>query len=137
MADIQGCYPSEVMDHCQDHRIGLGAGILIITSVMGSGLIAAVGVDKKPPRGPLLSIEADNVPRLGSSVATHPIAEGKLAAVDWVHLVSKQLAVIQAQAGLAAPSPDDLDQMLVGYCAEESVPEDWRASVRELLGLSV
>jgi len=138
LADIQGCYPREVMNHCDGgHRVYLGGGILVVAPVMGSALIAAVGVDKRAPRGPLLTVEADNVPRLGPGVATHPMAEGKLAAVDWVHLDWKQLAVIQAQAGLTAPSPDDLDQMLVRYCAEESVPEDWRASVKDLLGVSV
>jgi|GEM_PF-518184 len=138
LADIQGCYPREVMNHCDGgHRVYLGSGILVIAPVMGSALIAAVGVDKRAPCGPLLSIEADNVQRLGSSVATRLVADGQLAAIDWVHLDSPFLTKVQAAAGLAAPSPSDLEAMLASYCVEESVPDEWRASVRDLLGVPV
>ncbi len=113
------------MDHCKPgHEVGLGAGILLITPVMGSALIAAVGVDKKAPRGPLLTMEADNVRRLGSGVATHSIANGKLAAIDWVHLESASLAKIQTKAHLATPDQDGLEAALTRYCGEEPVPEE-------------
>ena len=138
MADIQGCYPDEVMQHCDgNHRIDFGEGIMLITPVMGSALVAAVGVDKRAPRGPLLTTEAKNVARLGPAVATHAVDGGRLASIDWVHYDSAALTRVQTVAGLSSPSPDELESILAGYCSTEWLPEKWIAGVRNLLGVNV
>lgn len=138
LADIQGCYPPEVMD-CREgnQTVSLHMGLMTITPVMGTALIAAVAVDKAAPRGPLLSVDYSNCARLGPDFSTRPMAGGGLVSVDWVHFESDLLTGIQKTAGLAAPTPKDLEEMLERYSREEAVPAEWRTSLSNLLGIPI
>lgn len=135
-SDIQGCYPKEVRDALErDHTVSLHMGIMTINPVMGTALIRAVGVDKRAPRGPLLTIESWRASRLGSSVSLISIGDGELSSIDWVHSSPPQLSGIQEKAGLSSPGPSVLDSMLTEYCRRHPVPDDWSENVHSLLAV--
>lgn len=134
LADIQGCYPKEVLDCLvRDHTVSLHSGLMTITPVMGTALIRAVGVGKVAPRGPLLTIHSSKSCRLGSAVPVEPIPDTDLASIDWVHMESELLASLQVNASLYAPAPADLELLLDNYCQQHSPPDEWRASVYKFL----
>ena len=133
LSDIQGCYPKEVLDSLKrDRTVSLDMGLMTIDPVMGTALIRAVGVDKIAPHGPLLTIELSKNPRLGPSVPLRLI-DTRLSSIDWVHMSSDLLSSLQQKASLNSPSPADLEAMLADYCREHPVPDEWRASVHDLL----
>lgn len=135
-SDIQGCYPKEVLDCLEsDHTVSLHMGLMTINPVMGTALIRAVGVDKRAPRGPLLTIESGRAPRLGSVVTSRRFGSGDLVSIDWVHSDPPQLGPLQTRAGLRSPTPTELDAMLADYCREQPVPEEWRKNVYSLLAV--
>ncbi len=136
LSDIQGCYPKEVLDSLDERNrtVSLDMGLMTINPVMGTALIRAVRVDKVAPRGPLLTIELSKNPRLGPSVPLRLITGTGLSSIDWVHMNSDLLSSLQHKASLNSPSPADLEVMLADYCREHhDVPDEWRASVHELL----
>ena len=134
LSDIQGCYPQEVRDCLEgDHTVSLHMGLMTLTSVMGTALIRAVGVDKVAPRGPLLTAHASKVPRLGAAVPWIQIDDTNLISIDWIHMRTEQLTLLQRDAGLDAPSADYLEQFLKNYCTAHAVPAEWRTSVQRLL----
>jgi len=136
LSDIQGCYPKEVRDALEsDHTVSLHMGVMTTNPVMGTALIRAVGVDKRAPRGPLLTIESAQVSRLGSEISLRPIGDGKLTSIDWAHSNPPQLSSIQKRAGISSPAPSALDSMLTEYCHQQAVPDDWRENVHSLLGV--
>lgn len=136
-SDIQGCYPKEVRDALEgDHTVSLHMGLMTINPVMGTALIRAVGVDKRAPRGPLLTIEASRAHRLGSAISRMPIGSGNLVSIDWIHGNPPLLSDIQQNAGLSSPTSTELESMLTDYCLEQSVPDDWRQNVHSLLGVA-
>lgn len=135
-SDIQGCYPKEVRDALEgDHTVSLHMGLMTINPVMGTALIRAVGVDKRAPRGPLLTIESMRASRLGSGVSLTSIGETRLESIDWVHSNPSQLNNIQAQAGTRSPTPAELDSLLTDYCSQQPVPDEWRENVHSLLAV--
>lgn len=141
LSDIQGCYPTEVVDYSKGYKgdltVSLGEGIMTISPVMGTGLIRGVSIDKKGPPGPLLLTEPSNEDRLGSANLYRFIPrrddETKcLLSIDWIHMSSPLLSEIQQQAQLRVPSPTELERKLRERCESGGVPPEWRRSVDQL-----
>ena len=105
------------------------------TRRLGSALINAAGLQKKAPRGPLLTIHSSKSSRLGPFVPFMPIRGTEITSIDWVHMDSDLLTSLQKTASLDAPSPDELEVMLASYCGNPSLSDDWRSSVHEYLGV--
>lgn len=134
LSDIQGCYPREVLE-CReaDHTVSLHMGIMTIVPVMGTALIRAVGIDKKAPKGPLLTVHSSMASRMGAAVPWEAIPGTDLVSIDWVHMQSELLSRLQQIGTLKAPPSDVLEKFLASYCNEHAVREEWRASVHRLL----
>lgn len=134
ISDIKGCYPREVLDCLEgDCTVSLHMGLMTITPVMGTALIRAVSLDKRAPRGPLLTMHASKRARLGSSVPYVPIPDTELISIDWVHMRSELLSWLQQRASLRSPTPSILEATLHKYCQENPVHDEWRANVYKLL----
>lgn len=135
-SDIRDLYPIEVLRELEgEHTVSLRMGLMTIVPVMGTALIRGARISKLAPKGPLLAIEQRKVDRLGDAISTTPIADSELSSIDWVHAESPGLRVLQTTAELSAPSPRELERSLYAYCQEQSVPEQWSSSVRELLAV--
>ena len=96
---------------------------------MGTALIRAVGVEKRAPRGPLLCIESSRIARIGLPISLIPIEADGVTSIDWIHNNPPLLGDIQQKAGINSPSSDFLDSMLIRYCRQHSLPDDWRENV--------
>lgn len=139
LADIQGCYPEEVTS-CREgtdcHRISLEAGLMTLTTVMGTALTRGVRL-AEAGTGPLLLVGAELVSRFSEarpwqSISNHPPA----ASLDWIHLDSDIVRSIQEKAGLDSPTAPEVEAALSRYCAENELKSSWTANVREYLGVS-
>jgi hypothetical protein len=138
MADIQGCYPDEVMSQSDGHRVMLDAGIMTITPVMGTALTHAVGLSEKgkpASSGPLLILSSDDDSRVDLSLPRQAILSTGLLAIDWVHAKSDLLAWVQSTAMLDRPSAGELEAALAEYCTANPVTAPWAANVHNLLGV--
>ena len=131
VADVQSCYPREVMKNFKNGRANLGAGLMTITTVMGQGLIDANKVSGRAS-GPLLLIRPDledtipqgHVPRL--SRETH-------IEVDWIHLDLPETARIQGVLGASLDSLD-CESCLRSYIGKNtSLSDSWRDSAELLI----
>lgn len=117
LADITGCYPTEVMQSSKDNRVNLGMGIMTLSSVMGTAFIRAYRFSHHAPSGPLITIPIcyrDRVP------ATALVRETEwngtqLLSVDWLRTELPSLSQIQQGAGLCAPTSDALAKALQDY----------------------
>lgn len=141
MADIQGCYPDEVMSQCSEgHRVMLGDGIMTITTVMGTALTEAVhlsGRGKPDSSGPLLLIRTEDDPRVDPAIPRATIPDTNLSAVDWVHAKSELIESIQTRSELCQPSAAELEAGLADYCRENSLSKIWMANVRAFLHIEL
>jgi hypothetical protein len=136
LADIQGCYPEEVIS-CREegHRISLRGGLMTITTVMGTALTRAVRL-ADAGTGPILLAGAGLVPRFDQARPWRPIPDNASAAsLDWVHVDSDLVRSIQAKADLDSPSASELEDGLALYCAKNELKPEWKANVRDLLGV--
>jgi hypothetical protein len=140
LADIQSCYPDEVMSCREDsHRVSLGRGLMTFTSVMGTALTRTVGLSEKGKphsSGPLLLASAGSASRIDRSVPRQPIPRcPAVVSIDWVHMESAFLDSLQTGGCLNRPSPSELEHGLARYCDENRVRPKWKANVRDLLGV--
>jgi hypothetical protein len=129
---------AETEDHC---RISLHGGLMVITPVLGNGLVQAYSLadrDKPDSSGPLLVVAADDASRIAATVPRSPIPSSTgLVSVDWIHMESDLLTSVQAKAELSAPSAIELEADLAGYCARNKLKPEWVANARDLLGAPV
>jgi hypothetical protein len=135
MADIVGCYPSEVRESQIDHGlVPLGAGLMTLFPVMGMGLIRSVGVNNSGPRGPLLLLDPRFRTRLPPNMPTKPTNENGESplSIDWVHIELPLADQIAAQAHLPVTSTAQIEQGLRNYCQMYKKPE-WVSSVVQYL----
>lgn len=143
-SDIKGCYPDEVLKNADErhHVVWMGAGLMTIIPVMGTALIRAVSVDKAAPKGPLLIAELSKSERFGSDAPWQALPKRNLEAkdvvsIDWVHMTSKHLSVLQEEAPLSSPSSSDLEARLRDYCSRGDVPVEWRANAVQYLNVTL
>ena len=126
--DISGMYPKEVTQQCDDGTLGLGSGLMTLSSVMGTAFIRAYGLGDRTPSGPLLTVELKNrakIPNCFPSVETNDRRHGKIVAVDWVRAQSPLVSHIQNQADLETPNADQIVCRIENYfilypCLRES-----------------
>ena len=139
--DIQGCYPSEVMDGSENGSVRLGEGLMTLWPVMGSAFIRAYRLHNLAPPGPFLSIPQDAGGRVPVGFSLRkPRGEKSagLAAVDWIRAESPLLSRIQEEAGLASPGTDELQRRLRDYCVRyPPLGSKWGNMLQELLDIEV
>lgn len=139
LSDIQNCYPQEVLNNKEggdSSIVGMEGGLMTIVPTMGQGLINAYGLAKKAKCGPLLVIENDKDERIGAELLHHMHLCDGLLYIDWIHPDYPLLTQIQRRAQLHAPSANELERRLLGYCSNASVPTEWTQNAYRFLGLS-
>ena len=131
LADVQGCYPEEIMNEQQDGAIRIGAGLMTVFPVMGDGLVDAHAVSEKAS-GPLLLVRgdlADALPKEGASI----IQYSSHFEVDWIHVGLAEVASILKTLGLN-PTSEQLEEKLREYLdSYGSIRNEWRKSAELLL----
>lgn len=138
LSGITGCYSDEVMNECDKDGWStsrMGAGLMTIFPVMGTALINAVGIDKRSPKGPLLTMSSSYKDRLSSVFIVSDIPITELVAVDWVHTDFAGLSEIQKKAFLKYPSPENLEILVKNYIAKHRLPPEWVSSCSTYLGV--
>jgi len=139
LAGISGCYPREVTD---DFREGdnlvatMGSGLMTIFPVMGTALINAVGIDKRAPKGPMLTLPQGYRSRITSSILSKVVGNTGIIAIDWVHADFELITQIKSEANLEFPSPDNLEVRLANYLSKHELPSEWRDSCSSYLGVA-
>ena len=140
-ADITGCYPQEVRDCLNNGRVKLGAGVMTLSSVMGTAFIRAYRLNIDTPSGPFLTLSERNRNRVPISLpvrATRSRKGAPLLSIDWVQAETALLSDIQQKVGVNTPSQDTLMQTIQDYCARyTSIREIWGCHLYDLLDVEV
>lgn len=136
LADIVGCYPKEVRDSRNSDGVALlGAGLMTLFPVMGTGLIRSVGIDKIAPSGPLLLLDPRLHTRIPAEIPTRITGKDNAPlAVDWIHLTIPLVADIQSRIGFRAISDEEIEAILIAYQAEFKL-EKWVKSLKAYLNI--
>ncbi len=139
LSDIKGCYSNEVMDSCDNNDWStsrMGAGLMTIFPVMGTALINAVGIDKRSPKGPLLTMPSCYKSRLSHPFVSIDIPDSELISIDWIHTDLVGLSEISKKALLKYPSPENLEKLVGNYINKHKLPPEWKESCVTFLGVT-
>jgi len=139
LSGITSCYSDEVMKECEKDGWStsrMGAGLMTIFPVMGTALINAVGIDKRSPKGPLLTMSSNCKDRLSGVFKVIDIPNTELVTVDWVHTDFEGLTDIRDKAFLKYPSPENLEILIKNYLSKHKLPEEWVNSCSTYLGVA-
>ena len=129
MADIHGCYPKEVLASSTDtSTVAMGAGVMTLFPVMGTGLIRAYGLMNRAPTGPLLILQRDFRARISLTGPFRTVPNTDLLTLDWVHVDDPLASEIQQKAALNHASVSSLEAKIRDYCRNTSVPKAWRTN---------
>lgn len=131
LADVQGCYPREMMKNCEDGAVSLGAGIMTIFPVMGEGLVDAHGVAGKAS-GPLLIIRRDLIDTIPVKGVPRILYREHIE-IDWIHADLPEAKNIQDTLGCKGDSVTYETQLRSYVDANKSLPDPWRKSAELLI----
>jgi len=133
VSDIAGCYPTEVRNQSDRSRVNLGAGLLLISPVLGEGLLRSVGLSKKEPRGPLFLVDSKLKARLPTDIELSD-AEGGVISLNWLKGEPDGLLPLQQKAGLHMESEDKRISKMTEYLQTyTSVNKKWKSGVNNYL----
>jgi hypothetical protein len=133
IADIKGCYPSEVRDQLSNGNIHFGSGVMTISPVMGSALINAVSIQKQLPSGPLIGISSRNASRISCGAVVTNIDAG-VASIDWLKGEPRGLEELQAASRLKRHAEVLRSEQLRGYLASNThLSERWKDNAQKYL----
>ena len=141
-SDITGCYPSEVTKDCDDGNVvPLGAGLMTLSSVMGTAFIRAYRLNGDTPSGPFVVVSPEHEGRIPPEFKFCS-AQGKskncLLSIDWMRAESVVVDRIQDKACLGAPKAEELMQAIKRYCAEYSdVHRKWSGNLLAFLSVDL
>ena len=138
LSDITGCYPEEVIkDYDDSGVVRLGAGLMTLSSVMGTAFIRAYHLNGDTPSGPFVVVSAEHegrIPREFGFCSAQGEGEDGLLSVDWMRTDTLAVAGIQDSASLGAPKVEELIQAIESYCAEyPHVRRKWSGNLKALL----
>ena len=135
-ADITGCYPREVTAGSDNTTVGLGAGLMTLSSVMGTAFIRAYRLHSAAPSVPLLTVSGKQglrVPDCFHIGETRSRKGEPLCSINWIRTDSALLSYIQNKAGISAPSEEALIGKIRGYCARyTAISDSWSHCLRNL-----
>ena len=142
LSDISGCYPDEVMRHCEDgHVVRMNAGLMTLSSVMGTAFIRAYRLHGEAPSGPFVIVSREHEDQVPDGFKFRSV-QGKgdkvLLSIDWMRSESPTIARIQDATSLRAPKEERLVQAIRSYTAEyPSVRGKWCGNLRALLSVNL
>jgi hypothetical protein len=133
LSGIEGCYPEVIRKRNNDGRVFMGDGLMTVFPVMGTALIRSVGLDKKSPSGPLLTISSKNTARLSlDALKTHQI--DNLIFVNWLKSEPSALSKLQIAAGIEQFSESERISQLRNYIASNTeLKKEWVANAEKYL----
>ena len=144
LSNITGCYPPEVMRDCEDgHVVHLNAGLMTLSSVMGTAFIRAYRLNGDSPSGPFVIISEEHRGRVPDGFE-YRSGRGKgkndVLSIDWVRSVNGGGIMLHAERpdGLVAAAqkcaihgPLSVATRGGGCTAWSSMRRfDWRLSTR-------
>ena len=130
------------MKDCEDgHVVGLGAGLMTLSSVMGTAFIRAYRLNGETPSGPFMIVSEEHRDRVPNGYEVRSVqGKGKntLLSIDWMRSECPTVARIQNAASLRAPKAGEAVQAIRTYCAEDPcVREKWSRNLRTLLSVDL
>ena len=141
LADITGCYPSEIFVGDDRRTTTLGHGVMTISPVMGTAFIRAYRLGRIAPPGPFLVISEAHRDRVPASLQLRTTLgrNGQsLCSIDWIRYQSEYLAQIRRSAGIHIPTASELQSTIQAYCKEyPSIRDKWACRLRDLLDTDV
>jgi len=138
-SDITGCYPREVFNDCNDgdHSVSrIGSGLMTIFPVMGTALINAAGINKRPPKGPMLIVPQEFQNRFSLNFISIPIECSENISIDWIHSDSGSITEISQKATLKCSGIETIENYLKDYILQNELPCEWRESCQKYLGIT-
>lgn len=125
LADVQGCYPGEVMKNFRNGAAPLGAGVMTIIPVMGDGLVDANKVSGRAS-GPLLITRPDlhdAVPPEGVPMIAHET----YIEIDWIRAdLAEADRILDTLNCIGDPATYASQlRLYVDANANKSLPEPW------------
>jgi hypothetical protein len=137
-ADILSCYPPSVTKTAEsDKTVRLGHGLMTLFPVMGTALIRAISVAKKCPSGPLLALATENQHRIPDELVVHEVASEGIIIIDWIHSENELARDIASKSQLNWPDALTVSAQLREYCQAQQIKDEWKATVRDFLGVSI
>jgi hypothetical protein len=99
ISDIANCNPDSIRKQYNRGRIGVGAGLMTITPVMGTALIRTVNLQKKV-RGPVFLLRKVLAGRISLGFPLREVGGTDLVSLNWLRGDPPALAELQEVAGL-------------------------------------
>lgn len=140
-SDITGCYPREVTAGSDGRTVRLGGGLMTLSPVMGTAFVRAYGINNSAPPGPFLTMSKLHRERSPDHLTFRETASRTgepLLSIDWVHPEWPLLSDIQTNAGIGAPSQDELVRKIKDYCSlYTSIGDRWGRHLEDLLDIEM
>ncbi len=133
ISDIANCYPDAIRTQYNQGHISLGAGLMTITPIMGSGLIRTSSLHKKVS-GPLLIMRRALGGRLSATFMCTDVPETDLMSINWLQGEPAGLDMLQMQASL--PHVGELERLaqLRQYIVNsQGLSLKWRSNAERFL----
>lgn len=132
-SDIANCYPDCIRSQYNQGHISLGAGLMTITPIMGSGLIRTSSIHKKVS-GPLLLMRRALSERLSATFMRTDIPESELMSVNWLQGEPVGLDILQRRANLSQAGESERLARLRQYIVESpGLSLNWRTNAEKYL----
>jgi hypothetical protein len=139
-ADVQACYPEDLMRLKGNGILPIGDGLLSIFPVMGTALINAYSLSVKEHGAILLvdnEIQGDATPEY-SIVKREDASEFKYSVVDWVGSDTAMIRKITSATNTVFPTASVIAKLLDKYiCDNPNSPPHWLEKTRSLSGMEV
>jgi hypothetical protein len=123
-SDVVGCYPKVIRDNVKDGRIDVGDGLMTINPVLGTALVASVGLSRRR-HGAVLLVDADKFLRMSQGLISilDPLT------IDWIHSEFPLARELAKKAGLTYLEPEACEDALKSYIGTrgKTASRDWIA----------
>jgi hypothetical protein len=133
-ADVSGCYPQVVLEQVSNgHLVNVGEGLMTITPVMGTTLIASHKLSGKR-KGAVLLLHDACFTTIPEGIV---VRKAEYSTVDWVHSNLDITRRISREAGLIYLNPAEAEISLRQYINSNklNVGEEWTLSTIGANGL--
>jgi hypothetical protein len=142
LGDYASCRPPEVRAAAvrddESDLVRMGQGLMTLQSVLGEGIINAIGLDKRVKlKGSLVMVAQSARQGLSDGFITCPIEEFPgVIALNWIHSTSPLIDRIVGMIGYGGESAAVLEDRLRRYVAFHDMKREWSDPTFRFAGLS-
>ena len=130
LSDIANCYPDAIRKRYNRGSIGIGAGLMTITPVMGTALIRTAAIQKRAS-GPLFALRKALADRVSPSFGRTEISGSELVSMNWLRGEPPGLKELQDTAGLMRSAEETRVAQLRNYLQQSSgLSAEWTANAK-------